>query len=476
MLCAGRGVQRPVDAHVLGLRSRDRALRAGRRWTRPLLRTRRHLLRRSAAAVLRRLAVLRGDAVHLPRFVGPRLHATMSRSACAEQIRRVALAVLLAPALAAADCGECTGPSDCVPSFSRCFSATCTADHCCTDVPVDCDDHLACTTDSCSEALGCQHADACNDGNPCNGEESCLPFGTDHLCVAGVPLDCDDGDACTVDQCRPDGCAHDAIDCDDHDPCTADACDHTTGCTHTAIPGCCTSDAACERDACVQAARCTGGTCGDGVAVDCDDGNACTADSCDASLGCVHAPIACNDGDPCTRDACDPAIGCTHAGVAGCCNEDLDCRTDPCTAGATCASHSCVGGRPVRCDDGDPCTSDRCVPNVGCTADPLSGPEAARCVCDRAMPDPCNGITVPHAVGAVLARSCTLIRRATAPGTPAARVRKLAGRAAHRFAKGATIAAHEGAKGELGPACAGALGAQLEDGSRRATAFRATVP
>jgi hypothetical protein len=97
-------------------------------------------------------------------------------------------------------------------------------------------------------------------------------------------------------------------------------------------------------------------------------------------------------------------------------------------------------------------------------------------VCDRAMPAPCSGVAIPHAVGAVLARSCTLIRRATAPGTPASRGRKLAGRAAHRFTKGATIAAHDGSKGQLGPACAGALGAQLEDGSRRATAFRATVP
>jgi hypothetical protein len=58
----------------------------------------------------------------------------------------------------------------------------------------------------------------------------------------------------------------------------------------------------------------------------------------------------------------------------------------------------------------------------------------------------------------------------------ATRVRKLAGRAARRFAKGATIAAHPAAQGELGPACAGALGALLEEGSRRASAFRATVP
>jgi hypothetical protein len=65
---------------------------------------------------------------------------------------------------------------------------------------------------------------------------------------------------------------------------------------------------------------------------------------------------------------------------------------------------------------------------------------------------------------------------ATAPGTPAARVRKLAGRAAHRFAKRAAISERPAVEGALGPACAGALGALLEDGSRRALAFRATIP
>src|SRR5262249_17748407 len=46
----------------------------------------------------------------------------------------------------------------------------------------------------------------------------------------------------------------------------------------------------------------------------CDDGNACTVDSCDAATAaCVHPPIACSDdGDPCTVEGCDPKTGCTH--------------------------------------------------------------------------------------------------------------------------------------------------------------------
>jgi hypothetical protein len=74
--------------------------------------------------------------------------------------------------------------------------------------------------------------------------------------------------------------------------------------------------------------------------------------------------------------------------------------------------------------------------------------------------------------GAALSRSCSLIRRATRPGTPAEREWKLAGRAAHDFTKGARIATRSGAKGKLEAACASALTALLDDGNRRAVIFR----
>jgi hypothetical protein len=77
--------------------------------------------------------------------------------------------------------------------------------------------------------------------------------------------DCDDTNACTLDECLgdntcsnspiPDCCTVDA-ECDDTNACTLDEClgDHT--CSSTAIPDCCTVDA------------------------DCDDVDACTTDSC----------------------------------------------------------------------------------------------------------------------------------------------------------------------------------------------------
>ncbi len=67
----------------------------------------------------------------------------------------------------------------------------------------------------------------------------------------GAPGDCDDHDACTVDTCdAPNGCRHtpttNATACADDDPCTDDTCDPDTqtGCRHvarTGIPG-----AACQ--------------------------------------------------------------------------------------------------------------------------------------------------------------------------------------------------------------------------------------
>ena len=52
-------------------------------------------------------------------------------------------------------------------------------------------------------------------------------------CVGGTPLNCDDGNACTLDSCDPlvpGGCVHTAgATCDDSNPCTDDTCDTGTG-------------------------------------------------------------------------------------------------------------------------------------------------------------------------------------------------------------------------------------------------------
>ncbi len=96
-----------------------------------------------------------------------------------------------------------------------------------------------------------------------------------------------------------------------------------------------------------------------GVALVCDDGNACTVDTCSPTLGCVFKPAqdgtACDDGDACTlADSCQ-AGACVGAEPVVC--EALDqCHTagvcDPATG--VCSNPAVEDG--VACDDGDLCT------------------------------------------------------------------------------------------------------------------------
>ena len=53
----------------------------------------------------------------------------------------------------------------------------------------------------------------------------------------------------------------------------------------------------------------------------CDDGSLCSlADVCDALGSCGGTPRVCDDADPCTADGCDALLGCIHAPIPGCVN------------------------------------------------------------------------------------------------------------------------------------------------------------
>jgi hypothetical protein len=64
---------------------------------------------------------------------------------------------------------------------------------------------------------------------------------------------------------------------------------------------------------------------------DCDDGDACTADTCPAGA-CVHGE-GCYDGDPCTTDACDAGT-CTYPPFD--CDDGKACTADSCGTDGTC--------------------------------------------------------------------------------------------------------------------------------------------
>jgi len=75
----------------------------------------------------------------------------------------------------------------------------------------------------------CDEDRDCDDEDPCNGEERCV----DGACEGGEPLEIDDGVDCTVDSCdAAAGVIHEPNDdaCDDGDDCTTDRCE-SSGCT-----------------------------------------------------------------------------------------------------------------------------------------------------------------------------------------------------------------------------------------------------
>lgn len=83
---------------------------------------------------------------------------------------------------------------------------------------------------------------------------------------------------------------------------------------------------------------------------DCDDGNSLTIDTCDPSTGCQHT---CDDGNACTREIFLNGV-CQFVDE----NDDpYDCSNED--------GSNCLPGL-VDCSDGNPLTTDVCVPSAGC--------------------------------------------------------------------------------------------------------------
>jgi slime mold repeat-containing protein len=232
-------------------------------------------------------------------------------------------------------CVPATGQCASGPPLNCDDGLFCTDDSCdpatgCTHTAHVCNDNNLCTTDTCNEdANTCDFtAVVCaSDGNLCNGPETCDP--KTGGCVSGPPLNCDDSLFCTDDSCVPEtGCAHTTHDCADKDNCTTDTCNEANDiCDHT--PVVCQQDSnLCTLEACDP----TDGQCKSGAPTTCtDDGNLCNGpETCNPTTGgCVSGPpLDCNDGLFCTDDSCDPATGCAHATHD--CDDADECTIDTC--------------------------------------------------------------------------------------------------------------------------------------------------
>lgn len=227
-------------------------------------------------------------------------------------------------------CGTCDGGAVCQEGRCTCLPE----DHkeCCGDA--------VCWVDTC--------------GNPGVQTASC-PFGCeDAMCLACEPN-------CDGLECGDDGCGG--------------SCGECTGAT-------------CQGLLFSPPQSCNGGSCvPDAPDQDCDDGVACTEDSCDVENGCssLTGPDWCriaedcipagerNPANPC--ESCDPA----RAGDRWSPLEDGEvCGASTCDglswrAPLTCVGGTCVGEGVVQsCDDNLWCTADSCDPAAGCRIEVIS--------------------------------------------------------------------------------------------------------
>ncbi len=83
------------------------------------------------------------------------------------------------------------------------------------------------------------------------------------------------------------------LDCDDGNPCTEDSCDaELVQCFHRQV----TEGTPCDDgDRCTENDRCSDGHC-QGTITNCDDNDPCTADDCDPDAGCTHVELCCDNG------------------------------------------------------------------------------------------------------------------------------------------------------------------------------------
>ncbi|HPM40943.1 MAG TPA: cohesin domain-containing protein, partial [bacterium] len=273
------------------------------------------------------------------------------------------------------------------PDMPTKFGAPCSSNDDCAPGE-ECGEGGYCEPKSCSSEADCDDENACTENGCVGGKcaftavEGCTPCKTGDECAKN--------ESCEAGRCEPISCSS-ATECDDGDPCTADSC---------GVDGKCRSDAITDCTACgFGLPPCPDGkVCGEGgtcVAAcendtECDDGNACTADSCDSLTGCRYS--AAIDG-----------LACSVGGKPGKCEggsckafETASCDDSTPCAPVACRAVECVGTPPdAWCDaskadlsaDGQVCAEGKVCKDGECLAGSACASDA-----DCAMPTPlCAG-------------------------------------------------------------------------------------
>jgi len=221
---------------------------------------------------------------------------------------------------------------------------------------------------------------------------------------------------------------------------------------------------------CCAEADCPGGDCpGDGCTANRDDIAGCCR--CDCSLKPVTCGD-CDDGNPCTGDRCEPSTGCVHVPVP----DGTSCADgNACNGDETCRAGVCTPGLAPSCDDHDRCTVDACTGAGECRHTPLGFADIDASLAPSLALPACDGQRVPPAIGRLVRKARQLVARAARQRHPP-RTERLVRQALARLTKAVRITVRAGRHG-LSADCASALGGIVGDGlARTACLLRTPLP
>lgn len=341
---------------------------------------------------------------------------------------------------------SCGGDGDCDESY-HCEGDTCIADL--LSGESGCDSNADCESGNCNTitSVCCESGYCCDSDNQCTGfgiscdleTDSCLlTCEFDHQCAVFGNYHCDAGGSCEPDvlngekYCLQDSecasnhcnqangtCCESGYCCQEDSECSGFKCTGDFACVDDCLgnDALCAEGYRCDVDTCVplvpngfagcvEDADCVSGNCTESTGVccesgelccadaaDCDDGDPCTTDYCNASFNCTNSPVpentSCSDGvycngvEKCQGGICtagtNPCDGKSSACLAATCNEDAKtCDKLPANEGGACSavlfclgnvqkicqSGLCVdpGTGTIPCQDptGNPCTEKIC--------------------------------------------------------------------------------------------------------------------
>ncbi len=265
--------------------------------------------------------------------------------------------------------------------------------------PVDCNDGNACTLDGVQgHPSTCDARCVYEEIEQCRHGDGCCPKGCSYVDDADCPTECGNGQVEPGEICDRD-CP---TDCDDGNACTTDTLSGSAEncnavCGHQLITACVPGDGCCPAGCNALADDDCSASCGNGTI---EDGETCDG----------NCPVDCNDGNACTVDsltgsAANCSAACSHPIIQecvsgdGCCpvacsaNTDSDCSAS-CGNGVIEDGETCDGDCPLACDDGNACSLDSLTGSAANCSAACVHQTVYECVSgDGCCPAGCNSVS-----------------------------------------------------------------------------------